>query len=126
MGGNLQRQNEVLVPFFIVTKTQTQKLYQPPHQNEVLVPFFIVTKTTLHKLYQPPRQNEVLIPFFIVTKMTTQKDLIKNRFYMRRPFIKNRFYMKTISCKIDSMTASSFNIESCFLKDSILDGANFM
>ena len=50
-----------------------QKLYQPPRRNEVLVPFFIVTKTTTKKLYQPPRQNEVLVPFFIVTKTTTQK-----------------------------------------------------
>ena len=52
---------------------QTQQLYQPLRQNEVLVPFFIVTKTTKQKLYQPPRQNEVLVPFFIVTKMTKQK-----------------------------------------------------
>jgi hypothetical protein len=53
-----QRQNEVLVPFFIVTKTKTQKLYQPPWQNEVLAPFFIVTKTKTHELDQPPQQNE--------------------------------------------------------------------
>ena len=53
-----KRRYEHLVPFFIVTKTKSQKLYQPSWQNEVLVPCFIVTKTKTHELIQPPRQNE--------------------------------------------------------------------
>ena len=59
--GNLKRAKcryEHLVCFFIMTKTKSQKLYQPSWQNEVLVPYFIVTKTKTHELDQPPRQNE--------------------------------------------------------------------